>query len=135
MDFTARDSNKPLYTIDDMKQTRQNRIQSFAFVISVCLAVFSSFGYISNLGRDELAFDRCDIELEVRINPNNAPIESLIRLPGLGIGRAGAIVEYRVNFIKEKATIQAFQNCDDLQKVKGIGPKTVQNISEWLKFD
>ena len=135
MDFTARDSNKPLYTIDDMKQTRQNRIQSFAFVISVCLAVFSSFGYISNLGRDELAFDRCDIELEVRINPNNAPIESLIRLPGLGIGRAGAIVEYRLNFIKEKATIQAFQNCDDLQKVKGIGPKTVQNISEWLKFD
>ena len=135
MDFTARDSNKPLYTIDDMKQTRQNRIQSFAFVISVCLAVFSSFGYISNLGRDELAFDRCDIELEGRINPNNAPIESLIRLPGLGIGRAGAIVEYRVNFIKEKATIQAFQNCDDLQKVKGIGPKTVQNISEWLKFD
>ena len=135
MDFTARDSNKPLYTIDDMKQTRQNRIQSFAFVISVCLAVFSSFGYISNLGRDELAFDRCDIELEGRINPNNAPIESLIRLPGLGIGRAGAIVEYRLNFIKEKATIQAFQNCDDLQKVKGIGPKTVQNISEWLKFD
>jgi outer membrane protein assembly factor BamB len=29
----------------------------------------------------------------------------------------------------------AFQNCDDLQKVKGIGPKTVENIREWLKFE
>lgn len=118
-----------------MKQTRQNRIQSFAFVISVCLAVCFSFGFISNLGRDELAFDRCDIELEGRINPNDAPIESLIRLPGLGIGRAGAIVAYRENFNGKNAGSPAFQNCDDLQKIKGIGPKTVQNISEWLKFD
>lgn len=135
MDFTTRDSNKQPYTIDDMKQARQNRIQSFAFVISVCLAVCSSFGFISNLGRDELAFDRCDIELEGRINPNDAPIESLIRLPGLGIGRAGAIVAYRKNFNGKKASSPAFQNCDDLQKIKGIGPKTVQNIIEWLKFD
>ena len=118
-----------------MKHAGQNRIQSFAFVISVCLAVCFSFGFISNLGRDELVFDRCDIELEGRINPNDAPIESLIRLPGLGIGRAGAIVAYRENFNGKKATSPAFQNCTDLQKIKGIGPKTVQNISEWLKFD
>ncbi|MGB2862084.1 MAG: helix-hairpin-helix domain-containing protein [Sedimentisphaerales bacterium] len=135
MDFTTRDSNKQLYTIDDMKQARQNRIQSFAFVISACLAVCSSFGFISNIGRDELAFDRCDIELEGRINPNDAPIESLIRLPGLGIGRAGAIVAYRENFNGKNAGSPAFQYCDDLQKIKGIGPKTVQNVSEWLKFD
>ena len=135
MDFTARDSNKQPYTIDDMKQARQSRIQSFAFVISVCLAVCSSFGFISDLGRDELPFDRCDIELENRINPNDAPIKSLIRLPGLGIGRAGAIVTYRENFNGKDGGSPAFQDCDDLQKVKGIGPKTVQNISELLTFD
>ena len=135
MDFTARDPNNQLYMIDDMKQAGQNRIQSFAFVISVCLAVCFSFGFISNLRRDELAFDRYDIELESRINPNDAPIESLIRLPGLGIGRAGAIAAYRDNFNEKKASSPAFRNCDDLQKVKGIGPKTVQNISELLKFD
>jgi competence ComEA-like helix-hairpin-helix protein len=118
-----------------MKQAMQNRIQSFAFVISVCLAVCFSFVFVSNLGLDELPFDRCDIELEGRINPNDAPIESLIRLPGLGIGRAGAIVAYRENINGKKATSPAFQNRDDLQKIKGIGPKTVQNISEWLKFD
>jgi len=135
MDFTTRDSNKQPYTIDDMKQARQNRIQSFAFVISVCLAVCFSFGFISNLGRDESAFDRCDIELEGRINPNDTPIESLIRLPGLGIGRAGAIVAYREDFNGKEAASPVFRNCDDLQKVKGIGPKTAQNISELLKFD
>jgi competence ComEA-like helix-hairpin-helix protein len=135
MDFTARDSNKQPYTIDDMKQARQSRIQSFAFVISVCLAVCSSFGFISKLGRDELPFGRSDIELENRINPNDAPIESLIRLPGLGIGRAGAIVAYRENFNGKNVGSPAFQNCDDLQKIKGIGPKTAQNISELLKFD
>ncbi|MHC4323498.1 MAG: ComEA family DNA-binding protein [Planctomycetota bacterium] len=118
-----------------MKQARQNRIQSFAFVISVFVAVCISFGFISNIGRDESAFDRCDIKLEGRINPNDAPIESLVRLPGLGIGRAGAIVVYRENFNGKKASSPAFQNYNDLQKVKGIGPKTVQNISELLKFN
>jgi competence ComEA-like helix-hairpin-helix protein len=130
MDFTARDSNKQLYTIDDMEQAGQNRIQSFAFVVSTCLAVCFSFGFISNLERG-----RCDIELEGRLNPNDAPIESLVRLPGLGTGRAGAIVAYREYFNEKDGESPAFQNCDDLQKIKGIGPKTVQNVSEWLKFD
>jgi competence ComEA-like helix-hairpin-helix protein len=118
--------------IDNMKHAGQNRIQSFAFVISVCLAVCCSFGFISNFERGLV---RCEIELEGRINPNDAPIESLVRLPGLGPGRAGAIVAYRENFDEKNAGGPVFQNCDDLQKVKGIGPKTIQNISEWLRFD
>jgi len=118
-----------------MKQTRQNRIQSFAFVIGVFLAFGFSFVFISVFGPSESDYGRCDIELNSRLNPNTAPVESLVRLPGLGIGRAGAIVEYRENINNKKSASLAFQNCDDLQKVKGIGPKTVQNISEWLKFD
>ena len=118
-----------------MKQTRQNRIQSFAFVIGVCVAVCFSCGFVSNPGKGESTFDRCEIELEDRINPNYAPVESLVRLPGLGPGRAGAIVVFRENFHGKGGESPAFKNCDDLQKIKGIGPKTVQNISEWLKFD
>lgn len=118
-----------------MRQARQNRIQSFAFVTSVCIAVCFSIGFISNHGRGQQNFARCEVELEGRINPNDAPVESLVRLPGMGPGRAGAIVEYRENFNGKDAASPAFQNCDDLQKVKGIGPKTVQNINELLKFD
>jgi hypothetical protein len=118
-----------------MKQVRQNRIQSFAFVIGAFLAFCSSLVFFQGPGRDKSAFGRRDIKLDGRLNPNNAPIESLVRLPGLGIGRAGVIAAYRDNFSKKNAGTLAFRNCNDLQKVKGIGPKIVQNISEWLRFD
>jgi len=121
--------------MEDMKHARQNRIQSFAFVTSVLVAVCFSFGFISSHGRDQQNPGRCDIELEGRINPNLAPVESLVRLPGMGPVRAGAIVTYRENFNVKDAATPAFRNCDDLQKVKGIGPKTAQNISELLRFD
>ena len=116
---------------------RQKTIQSFAFVISVCLAVCFSCGFVSNLVRSGSAFSRGEIELESRINPNDAPVASLVRLPGIGMARAGAIVEYRdrSRFTGKDNHGPAFRNCDDLQKVSGIGPKTVQNISEWLKFE
>jgi competence protein ComEA len=118
-----------------MRQASQNKIQSFAFVISVCTAVCFSCSFVSNLAGFESTSGRYKIELEGRINPNDAPVESLVRLPGLGIGRAEAIVAYREHPGQKSGGGPAFQNCNDLQKVKGIGPNTVQNISEWLKFE
>jgi len=134
-DLSTCGSNRQFNTIVDMKQTRQNRIQSFAFVIGVCVAVCFSCGFVSNHRRNESTFNQCKIELEDRINPNYAPVESLVRLSGMGPGRAGSIVAYRENFHGKEGESPAFNNCDDLQKIKGIGPKTVQSISEWLKFD
>jgi competence ComEA-like helix-hairpin-helix protein len=110
----------------------QNRIRSFAFIISVCICVLFSLVFILGFGNVE---QPCKIELESRINPNDAPAASLVRLPGIGITRALAIVAYRQDFSKQNANNPAFRNCDDLQKVKGIGPKTIQNMSEWLKFE
>ncbi len=112
----------------------QNRIQSFAFVIAVFVSVCFSIGFaVSSLSEYEQS---CEIQLDGQINPNAAPPASLVRLPGIGVGRAVAIVAYRKSF-SEKAdgNSRAFRNCEDLQKVKGIGPKTVQNISEYLKFE
>ncbi len=115
-----------------MREARQKSIQSFAFVISVCSAVCFSLVFVSEFVRSSQSYE---IELEGRINPNDAPIESLVRLPGIGVSRAGAIVAYRENFGGKDGGNPAFRGCNDLQKVKGIGPKTVQNISEWLKFE
>ena len=113
-------------------KTGQAAIQSFAFVIAViiCLLVviyctipcFEEFTHHEN------------IELDSRINPNTAPAASLIRLPGIGISRANAIVTYRNNISSDNA-VSVFENSNDLQKVKGIGPKTVKNINEHLKFE
>ncbi|MHC4426350.1 MAG: ComEA family DNA-binding protein [Planctomycetota bacterium] len=118
-----------------MRQVSQNKIQSFAFIISVCMAACFSCGFVSNIGGGKSTFGRSEIELESRINPNDAPVASLVRLPGLGIGRAGAVVAYRERLSKKNGDGPAFRNCSDLQKVKGIGPKTVQDMSEWLKFE
>lgn len=118
-----------------MIDVRQNRIQSFAFVISVCMAVCLSWIFILNLTGLKSATGKNEIELESRINPNDAPVASLVRLSDIGMLRAGAIVEFREKFGEAEGESRVFKDIDDLQKVKGIGPKTVQNISEWLTFE
>lgn len=127
----------PDYMVSDnviqRAEVRQSRIQTFAFVISVCVSTLFSIGWaVSSL----VAVGQASaFELDERINPNDAPIASMVRLPGIGISRAEAIVAYRNNLSKEDSNSRAFRSCDDLQKVRGIGPKTVKNISEWLKFE
>ena len=116
-----------------MPDTPKNRIQSFALIIAVstavCLSICFSASSFSQLHQE------CEIKLNGRINPNTAPVCSLVRLPGIGIGRAEAIAAYRDSLKQQQRTTQAFQSCDDLQKIKGIGPKTVRNIRQWLKFE
>jgi competence ComEA-like helix-hairpin-helix protein len=114
-----------------MGEARQDNIQSFAFVLSVCAAFCFCLVFVRGINSDQ----SFDIELESRINPNNAPIESLVRLPGIGVSRAKSIIDYRERFGSKSGANQVFLNCNDLQKVKGIGPKTVQNLNGWLKFE
>jgi competence protein ComEA len=108
---------------------RGERIQSFAFVISMCVCVLLCWFFSLDV---IVAGQPCEIELESRINPNDAPIASLVRLSGIGVSRAAAIVAYRESHGQEG---RAFRDCSDLQKVKGIGPKTAENIRQWLKFE
>jgi len=120
----------------DMTEVRQNRIQSFAFVIAASVCALFTMGFVaSSVVGFRSASGGCAIELESRINPNDAPIASLVRLAGIGIARAETIVAYREDFSDQNGNKPAFQNPNDLQKVKSIGPKTVENISEWLKFE
>lgn len=108
------------------------RIQSFAFVISVCLCVILCISFLVD---DSGGSDVGGIELESRINPNDAPVSSLVRLPGIGMSKAGAIVAYRDAYRLSGAAGRAFCDCNDLQKIKGIGPKTAEAIAEWVVFE
>ena len=115
-----------------MTDARQSRIQSFAFVISVLVcAVFSACFAICSVFKPEESYA---IRLCDTINPNDAPVPSLMRLPGIGLTRAAAIVAYRESFSNQGDGRPAFRDCEDLQKVKGIGPKTAQDIGQWLRF-
>jgi competence ComEA-like helix-hairpin-helix protein len=118
-----------------MTELRQKRIQSSAFILSVCAAFTFSCIFISNLIVFGSTGNQDKIRLDNRINPNNATIVSMTRLPGIGMAKAEAIIAYRKNFDQNNEANRPFQNPEDLQKVNGIGPKTVQNISELLKFE
>ncbi|HUT29472.1 MAG TPA: helix-hairpin-helix domain-containing protein [Sedimentisphaerales bacterium] len=113
-------------------EARQGRIQSFGFVICACSCVLLCSLFVV---WDSWGVRQWDaIELSEAINPNEAAVGSLVRLPGIGMGRACAIVSYRDGAFREGRSA-AFESCEDLQKVSGIGPKTVENIAEWLEFE
>lgn len=62
-----------------------------------------------------------------RIDPNRADAATLETLPGVGPGRAAALVEAR-----DRARFCA---AADLESVKGIGPKTRERLEPWLAFE
>lgn len=56
---------------------------------------------------------------QMGININRATESELVSLHGIGSSKAQAIILYREMF-------GGFKTVDDLQKVKGIGPKTIE---------
>ena len=117
-------------TTDVIYNDRPRRIEncSRAILVIVIAALLAGTvniveGY-SRLGRSNHTV------LEGRINPNNAPIGSLVNLKGIGPSRAKAIIEYRQQIGKE-----AFKCGKDVENVKSIGPKTGKAMSQWLYFD
>ncbi len=58
---------------------------------------------------------------------NKASKEELVQIKGIGDAKADAIISERK---KEK-----FENFDDLERVKGVGPSLVKNIKDDVKVD
>ncbi|MBI4540534.1 MAG: helix-hairpin-helix domain-containing protein [Gemmatimonadetes bacterium] len=62
-----------------------------------------------------------------RIDPNRAPVEELDRIPGVGPALARAIVE-------ERSRGGAFGAPADLERVPGIGAKSLVRLTPYLEF-
>lgn len=92
-----------------------------AFMVGLTLAVGS--------GVYAVQAEQCDVKAVAveKINPNTAAHASLMRLPGIGRVRAMDIVDTRKT--------APFSNADDLERVRGIGPKTVEKIRPYLTFE
>ncbi len=113
---------------DRLRRISMTKCRAFVFAaVGACVlsAIFAGV-WLSNAG----AVD--EIVLETRINPNTAPAASLMRLPNIGPKRARAIVEYRRAV---GGAGRAFEKAEDLAKIKGVGPATVEGVRQWLCFD
>jgi DNA uptake protein ComE-like DNA-binding protein len=77
---------------------------------------------------DAPAASRSTTTSTVAIDPNAAPAVELERLPGIGPALAGRIVAAR-------AAGTVFHRADDLRRVRGIGPRTVERLAPYLRFD
>lgn len=106
----------------DLSQGRSLILTASAGFI-LCLALITSL----QLPGDHVAFE------PEKINVNQAQIVSLQRLPGIGQVKAEAIVEFRAKN-SDSADI-VFRSAQDLTKIKGIGPKTVEKIERWIEFE
>jgi predicted flap endonuclease-1-like 5' DNA nuclease len=74
-------------------------------------------------------------QVERRIDPNSASPAELATLPGIGEALAGRIVTYR----DEQAALlppgePVFRSPDDLEPVKGIGPRLIERMTPHLRF-
>jgi competence ComEA-like helix-hairpin-helix protein len=112
---------------------RLEAVQSLGFLVAVCVCIVLSLSFLAGIRHQESG--SASVQPDERINPNDAPVASLARLPGIGLTRARAIVALREHLREREGGGPAFRSADDLQQVKGIGPATVEGIRPWLRFD
>ena len=66
-------------------------------------------------------------DVRLRLDPNRAPRQVLVALPGLGPARVAAIETARAS--------SPFRSLDDLdRRVKGIGPSTAASLRPHFRF-
>lgn len=85
---------------------------------------------VDRLGDPELraSIDRTPTVTEADpININTAPSGELERLPGVGPVIAGRIIEERER--------SPFKSAEDLGRVPGIGPKSIETVAPFIRFE
>jgi competence protein ComEA len=99
-----------------------------AALVAVALASMAGW-WISQGGWQGrlIEIDRADpLEARFEVDINAADWPELIQLPGIGSTLAHRIVDSR-------RTLGPFADIDDLRRVRGIGPKTLEQIRPFLK--
>ena len=84
---------------------------------------------------EPIVVDRAKVaQVEQRLDPNVAAWYDLARLPEMGEKTARAIVAFRQQQ-QARGVPRPFARPEDLANVPGIGPKTVEIMWRYLKFE
>jgi competence protein ComEA len=85
------------------------------------------WGWQAGIGDQLVEFDRAETaNFKFQIDPNRAPWPELVQLPGIGETLARRIV-------KSRESDGPFLNHDDLERVRGIGPKKLDSARPYLR--
>jgi competence protein ComEA len=96
------------------------------FVIASFALMAVHWAQLSGWGLQPIEIERQRaLPLDYRIDINTATWVEWIQLPGIGEVLARRIVD-------DRDTNGTFKDVDDLQRVKGIGPKTVEKLRRWM---
>ena len=105
--------------------------QEKSVVISLCVIVFSGTIIHIGLQKDLRVFDWLHTaqkgSLVTAININNASIDDLLRVPGIGPKTAAYIMAYR-------HTNGAFTDLEPLLKARGMSPQRYERLLKYLKI-
>ena len=74
-----------------------------------------------------LALNVSTVEAQPKININEAPVELLQTLPGIGPALAQRIIEFREQ--------TPFEAIEDIKKVSGIGDATFEKMKDYLTVE
>jgi competence ComEA-like helix-hairpin-helix protein len=131
MKSAERKSSREGRLFQDAKTGGSNAVETIQIRGLELAAAFLVVGGMICLGGEMLRLQGQEPKpLMDRINPNTAPMGSLIRLEGIGRVRANQIIQYRQRYGSETGPV--FMRPEDLEKVHGIGPKTVEKIAPYL---
>lgn len=88
-------------------------------------AAISKEDVLNNTNKSKNNFKKKITSTDHKININQASIDELTTLPGIGAKTANAIVEYRIKY-------GSFKALNDLKKVKGIGDKKFLALRDFI---
>lgn len=73
------------------------------------------------------------VPADTRVDPNTATAAELMHVPGIGEVTAKNIIDYRQKH-RSNSGQPVFRSSDDLIRIRGIGPKTVEKMRPQLRF-
>ena len=120
---------------DRKEVVRDSGFERRYLAIYVALGVVLVLVVVSTWGRWSHVVSPIDTRM-TGVDPNVAPWWELAVLPEIGETTARDIVAYREETRQNLPSgEQVFRSAADLDRVKGIGPKTVEKIAPYLRFD